>query len=994
MDFSVKSSELKPKMAYWIALVILLFFPSFAAFAATCPAGHVSSTLEPAEYQWPKTSAVGSTSNLDDVTITGSMTAVGSSQSINSDVDSSSPTGGAFLIKQNMNSKNDTNTVTYKFDKPLSDLNVSVYHINRALWSFLYGYGWIDRVQFIAKDKSNGNVLPKLEDPGGFISTSGDTAFADSELFELCNDNDFSNRCKVTASFKEPISELSIVYGNTNGARNNPEEQNIAVTFGDFCVPVPAYTISKDDGLTSIGTNNTTNYIIKITNTGGTSLQDIVLKDPAVLGLSKQSNITCDSADTNNVCTTSSLPTTALLEGATGFKISSIPVGKSYGIKVPTRVTAAAGGNVTNTATISHSTLASKSATDTNSVSSSFDGGSALTPASCPANHRMYYVGASAPGTPYRSIPLSGWTAGNRSRVYTFNEGSTFTINFTSVLDIDTTYSPVPPFYGDIPNASQNAINLVHTSPSTKTNHVLNVTVNKPVSKLGYVIQDLDSTSVNNQVPYQEQVDVSGSAGSLTYNQTYHTINPANNIVTSIRGLNCSTVGACPINATWGYKAANNPFSLSHNNFFRETNGPHAVGYSDFYFCLAPPKVVVTKALTGTRVNDTTNNRDQFAISVNNGSTTLNSFETAGSGQTITNGSSGAIILAENTSYTITERVTGSAAGDITNYNASYTCTNSTSGSSTVMPKATMTYNATAKTRSFTLANATYGDEVTCTITNTPKTYTFSGIVFNDNGGITGSNASATNANITTGPYANNSSYFNGIFNPTQETGVTGSTVKLVDCSTPSTVYATQAVSATGFYQISAPAITINSNLNNICLVEERSSDGYPIRTNNASKKITILASTYNYPNNDFGRVIAENVALVLTKYQYINNCSTTLDYSNIGETATPSTGFSTASIDKIDPGKCIAYKITATNRANVNIDNFVMQDSLQKSGVNNATATSVLASPALDPAGYDSSSPAIGQNGTIKTRTLVLNPRTKRDFYFNTKYGTTVNPQ
>jgi hypothetical protein len=406
MDLSAKLSELKPKMAYWIALVILLFFPSFAAFAATCPAGHVSSTLEPAEYQWPKTSAVGSTSSLDDVVITGSMTTIGSSQSINGDVDSSSPTGGAFLIKQDMKSKNDTNTVTYKFDKPLSNLNMSVYDIDRALW--LIVYNWIDRVQFIAKDKSNGNVLPKLEDPGGFISTSGNTAFADSELFELCNDNDFSNRCKVTASFKEPISELSIVYGNTNGARNNPEEQNIAVTFGDFCVPVPAYTISKDDGLTSIGTNNTTNYIIKITNTGGTSLQDIVLKDPAVLGLSKQSNITCDSTDTNNVCTTSSLPTTALLEGPTGFKIPSIPVDKSYSIKVPTLVTAASGTTVTNTATIKTADLALKSASDTNEVTSMFGGGSISSPASCPSNHQMYYIGENPPGhTPIKTQKLS-----------------------------------------------------------------------------------------------------------------------------------------------------------------------------------------------------------------------------------------------------------------------------------------------------------------------------------------------------------------------------------------------------------------------------------------------------------------------------------------------------------------------------------------------------------------------------------------------------------
>ncbi|MFK4000295.1 hypothetical protein ACI2I3_02960 [Psychrobacter namhaensis] len=988
MDLSAKLSELKPKMAYWIALVILLFFPSFAAFAATCPAGHVSSTLEPAEYQWPKTSAVGSTSSLDDVTITGSMTTIGSSQSISGAVNPSSTIDGAFFIKQDMNSKNDTNTVTYKFDKPLSNLNISVYHINRALWSFLYGYDWIDRVQFIAKDKSNGNVLPELGDPGGFISTSVDTAFADSELFELCSDNDFSNRCKVTASFKEPISELSIVYGNTNGARNNPEEQNIAVTFGDFCVPVPAYTISKDDGLTSIGTNNTTNYIIKITNTGGTSLQDIVLKDPAVLGLSKQSNITCDSTDTNNVCTTSSLPTTALLEGATGFKVPSIPVDKSYSIKVPTLVTAASGTTVTSTATIKTTDLDLKSASDSNEVTSIFGGGYPVAPASCPSGHKMYYIGSNPPSHTPKEVRSIDWTTGSFAKEYVFGN-TKFNLAFTDRKNLQTGY----PTGANYPDATTNAVNMYHNSFRTDIDHRLTATINKPVSKYGLAVQDLDS---NQPGRYIESITLTSPGGvfSRTENKPFQLSN-GNQTISGTEWNNCSTSSPCNFNIDWGYKAAQTPFTITHGNTYSggstsSSSGAYVVGYSDFYFCLAPPKLVVKKQLNGTRIHDTDAKRDQFNIKVSGG--TLNpdannspaSFTTTGSGQTISN-TSNLISLTPATTYTITESVlNGTNLGEITNYDTSYTCTNATAGS-------TMPSGATS---SFTLSNLNYGDEVTCTITNTPKTYTFSGIVFNDNGGITGSNASATNANITTGPYANNSSYFNGIFNPTQETGVTGSTVKLVDCSTPSTVYATQAVSATGFYQISAPAITINSNLNNICLVEERSSDGYPIRTNNASKKITILASTYNYPNNNFGRVIAENVALVLTKYQYINNCPSTLDYTGISESTTPITGFSTASIDKIEPGQCIAYKITATNRANVSIDNFVMQDRLQKSGVNNATATSVLANPALDLADYDSGSPAIGQNGTIKTRTLVLNPRTKRDFYFNTKYGTTMNPQ
>ena len=805
-----------------------------------------------------------------------------------------------------------------------------------------------------------------------------------------CPAKDLGTACQGSIQFSEPVNTVIVRYTNTNRLYYNPTIQEIDLRLDSYCYapPPPSYSITKDDGVASIGSGNMTNYTIKVTNTGGNTLSNIVLKDPAVSGLSKESGISCDNNDASSICT--SVPTVSQLESATGFTLPSLPVGKSYSIKVPTRVTAAAGSNITNTATISHSSLASKSATDTNSVTSAFNGGSDFTPASCPANHRMYYVGATAPNGAYRSIPLSGWTSGSKSKVYSFNEGSTFTISFTSLIEVDTSYTPTPPFYGNITNATQNALNVVQNSTSTKANHVLSLSINKPVSKLGYVIQDLDSTSVNGQTPYQEQVDVSASGGNLTYNQTYHTINPANNIVTSIRNLNCSTVGACPINATWGYKAANNPFNLTHNNALNETSGAHAVGYSDFYFCLAPPKVVVTKALTGTRINDTTDNRDQFTISVNNGSNTLSSFETSGSGQTITSGSSGAITLAESTSYTITERVTGSAMGDIANYNAIYTCTNSTAGSPTVMPTSAMTYNSSAKTRSFTLSNVSYGDEITCTITNSPASYTFSGFVFNDNGGITESQADATNATFNSGVY-NNTNYFNGVFDLTApaESGISGSTVKLVSCTTPSTVYATQAVTATGSYQISAPATALSGKTSNLCLIEERNDSTYPLRTNSDKRTISFVESTYNYPNNNFGRVIADNVALVLKKFQYLNDCPATLDYTTINETTTPSTGFSTASISNIPPGKCIAYKITATNRANLPINDFVMRDVLQQKGVDGAKVTSVLASPALSSTEYAPESPSIGSNGEVRTKQLVLNPRTKRDFYFNTKYGT-----
>lgn len=281
--------------------------------------------------------------------------------------------------------------------------------------------------------------------------------------------------------------------------------------------------------------------------------------------------------------------------------------------------------------------------------------------------------------------------------------------------------------------------------------------------------------------------------------------------------------------------------------------------------------------------------------------------------------------------------------------------------------------------------------------------YFFSGIVFDDNGGITAAQASATNDDITSSSsvYTNKPNYFNGIFNSPQELGISGSTVRLVNCSNTATTYATQTVNTgapIGQYQFSVPIATFNNNTN-LCLIENNTGNIYTIRTSSESRNVGFSSTTYNYPNNNFGRVIAANAALVLKKAQYINNCPATLNYTdpaiNTANNPDPRAGFSIGGINDLAPGQCIAYRITATNRANIAIDNFVMQDVLQKNGVNNATVTSVLANPALSTTDYNAAeNPAIGANGEIKTRSLSLAARSKRDFYFNTKYGTTTNPQ
>ena len=274
----------------------------------------------------------------------------------------------------------------------------------------------------------------------------------------------------------------------------------------------------------------------------------------------------------------------------------------------------------------------------------------------------------------------------------------------------------------------------------------------------------------------------------------------------------------------------------------------------------------------------------------------------------------------------------------------------------------------------------TYNEWISFGVESEPLYYFLSGTVFNDNGG-------------NTNPQVNNSGYFNGIFDTVSESGISNSTIKLVDCNNSDIVYASENLPMTGVgqYQLRTPIANL-SGKNTVCLIEENSTNTYPIRTTNSKKQVDLVTNKYFYDTNNFGRVAAENAALVLIKYQYVNSCPATIDYPTISNTAAdnPNSGFSTKPIDNIEPGNCIAYKITATNRANLSIDNFIMQDMLQKKGEKGATVDSKLIAPLYKPNDYASDSVAIGNNGLIKTKIFTLAAKSSYDFYFNTKYGTT----
>jgi uncharacterized repeat protein (TIGR01451 family) len=957
---------------------------------ATCPDNYTQGTLTNADYN----TLMSSYTNNSYVSVTGS-------NGIPLQINMSATDSNTNTVTQNfaVNSTQASNAINITKDFPLWSDNTQItlsfrnsktqqplYLTNVALSAFDIDFANYTRNYFDDAVKISGTTASGTTIRGVLQPITGSN-IVDNITYGLrttssanCPAKDLGTACQGSIQFSEAVSSVTITYSNSDRtSATNTTLQEIDFKVDSYCYPSSAYTITKDDNTTSIATGANTTYTIKVTNTGGTNLTDLVLTDPAVTGLTKLSNITCATGDTTNICSSTSLPTIAQLEGS-GYPIGSLAVGRSYSINVPVNVTAAAGSTVTNTATISGGGLTSQSAADTDSVTSVFASGGTPTPATCPAGDRMYFIGNNPPTSAYEKQTLSNWTAGNTSKTYTFTDGAQATIKFENIKDVTNfggTTTPTPT-YTTSSALGVGSIAIFHNSTGAVTNHSISLLVNKPVSRAGYVINDLDSHNPGSGTAYQEQFDVSGSNGLLSLvNSNAQTINASNNIITSRTNINCSDnngSAACPDNAVWGYSAANTAFKGNHNNItsIASTNA-HAVGYNDFFFCLSPPKLINQKILNGTRAQPS----DQFTIATTGG-TVNNSFTTAGTGSTIDAGTnqSSVIALTSGTSatYTITESITNS--GSLTNYNTTYKCTNGTTSTST-MPS--------GNGSSFSLSNLNYGDEITCQITNAPKAYTFSGIVFNDNGGL-------TLANDLSVPVSTNTTYFNGVYDSSVEKGITqtGLTIDLAkNCNaTTPTIIQSATVGSDGTYSISATS-TQMANATNVCLIQREPNGNltsYPVDTTNNQANITFASTTYDYQNINFGEVSQNNAGLVLVKEQAVNDC-------NISIATMLGLNYVSTQQDAIDARKCVAYKITAHNRTNLTngLTDVKITDALPKKGVNGSTVNSLLDNP-LDTTLTNfkvdtANSVAIGANGTVVSDVQSLAKGASRSLYFNTKY-------
>ena len=345
-----------------------------------------------------------------------------------------------------------------------------------------------------------------------------------------------------------------------------------------------------------------------------------------------------------------------------------------------------------------------------------------------------------------------------------------------------------------------------------------------------------------------------------------------------------------------------------------------------------------------------------------------------------------------------------STPGNIEDYISSYNCTNTATDSKSNMPSGTA--------NSISLSNLNYGDEITCTIINTPKDYTFSGTVFNDNGGIPANENTKQNITAT---FISNLEYFNGKLDAS-ESGIYDSalSIRLTDCigndggtnivtSLPNPQTVSNTITGNYIFNVKPSAIAGKR----VCVVESEPASWkdkfYSVDTTANNREVSFATNTYNYGSLDFGEVETNNTALVLIKSQYIHDCNSNLNYANVGDKDIPTNGFSIKPpVTNIEPGKCIAYKIEAYNRGHVALNNIRITDILQKTPVESRFHLPVASGVPATLRKTDQPTSVlinIGDNGVIITapfelkNTAATTSASKAILYFNTKYGTTVDP-
>jgi len=293
----------------------------------------------------------------------------------------------------------------------------------------------------------------------------------------------------------------------------------------------------------------------------------------------------------------------------------------------------------------------------------------------------------------------------------------------------------------------------------------------------------------------------------------------------------------------------------------------------------------------------------------------------------------------------------------------------------------------------------TFNEWISFGITSTARpNYIFSGTVFNDNAGIAADDKTKQDVSSK---FTTNQKYFNGKLD-SGELGVShpNLSIRLTDCigdNGGTNIAIPQLVQISGQYRFTVPANVLDGK-SKVCLVEVEPSEWeYSVDTTPNMREVTLEPDTFNYKtdssrNLDFGEVQADYAALVLIKSQYIHDCDNDLNYINILDKEVPTIGFSiNRPIVDIEPGKCIAYKIDAYNRGNVDLQEIQITDKLQTESIKSIFTMPLPLGSSFDVYSKASKLPI---DSIISNKFNLPRATSKATLYFNTKYATTMNSQ
>ena len=276
--------------------------------------------------------------------------------------------------------------------------------------------------------------------------------------------------------------------------------------------------------------------------------------------------------------------------------------------------------------------------------------------------------------------------------------------------------------------------------------------------------------------------------------------------------------------------------------------------------------------------------------------------------------------------------------------------------------------------------------------------YIFSGTVFNDNAGIAADDKTKQDVSSK---FTTNQKYFNGKLD-SGELGIShpNLSIRLTDCigdNGGTNIVNPQLVQISGQYRFIVPANVLDGK-SKVCLVEVEPSEWeYSVDTTPNMREVILEPDTFNYKtdssrNLDFGEVQADYAALVLIKSQYIHDCDNDLNYINILDKEVPTIGFSiNRPIVDIEPEKCIAYKIDAYNRGNVDLQEIQITDKLQTESIKSIFTMPLPLGSSFDVYSKASKLPI---DSIISNKFNLPRATSKATLYFNTKYATTMNSQ